>query len=78
VASALAVPVVLFVKNEKFKHGHSVGYLDGQADTIAFLRKHFHVQHTSKRRSEMKDELFTKSGNVYVLETNGVLTIEMN
>ncbi len=76
VTSALAVPVVLFVKNEKYKHGHSVGYLNGQADTMAFLQKHFQVISPSKSTDEMKDVLDTKSGNVYVLEKNGIQTIE--
>lgn len=77
-ASVLASPAVLFVKTAKFNHGRAVGYPDGQCDTVAFLRKHFQVAHLSRRRSEMKAELFTKAGNVHVIETNGVLTIEID
>ncbi|MDD2600839.1 MAG: hypothetical protein PHO37_16725 [Kiritimatiellae bacterium] len=76
-ASALAVPVVLFVKNDTYKHGRGIGYLNGQADAVGFLRKHFQVTNPSKSINEMKDVLFTKAGNVYVLDTNGILTIEI-
>lgn len=76
-ASALAAPVALFVKNDKYKHGRDVGYLNGQAESFAFLRKHFQVTHPSKSISEMRDVLSSKAGNVYVLDVNGVLTIEI-
>ncbi|MDF3129784.1 hypothetical protein P0Y35_11305 [Kiritimatiellaeota bacterium B1221] len=76
-ASALAVPVVLFVKNDKYKYGRNIGYLNGQAETFVFLRKHFQVTHPSKSISEMEDVLSTKAGNVYVLDVNGTLTIEI-
>jgi len=77
-AGALSASVVILVKNEKYKHGHGVGYLDGQAETIAFLRKHFKVDHISRRTTEMKDVLSTKAGNVFVVETNVVVTIEVD
>lgn len=77
-ASALGVPALLFVKNEKYKHGHDVGYLNGQSDVVAFLQKHFKVQNPSLPRDQWDDVLWTKAGNVYILNLDGKLTIETN
>lgn len=73
--SSLAIPIVMFVAKDKYKHGYGVGQLDGQAHVMQFLQKHFQ-RSPHGAPSDPKDELCLKSGNVFVIEKLNNLTIE--
>ena len=76
-ASAWSLPMVAIMQN-KFRHDYGNGHLNGQADVINFLNKHFWVKSTSQPREEWEDVFSTKAGNVIILKVEEKLTVETN
>ena len=72
-ASVLAIPCIRFAMQEKYKHGHGIGMLDGEVEVIGFLNKHFEVRYPPK---QYKDSLIRKPGGVFVVQSGDGLTIQ--
>ena len=71
-ASALFVPLTMYVRNNQKKIGRYHGEIFGKLDTLKFLNTHFHQDSDPQ---EIIDFYPIKDGVIYVVEIDGVKTI---
>ena len=74
-AALLAIPVLKFAMRDKYEFGQKNGWLSGSHEVHKFIQKHFLTQRPPETFS---DSLIQKSGGIYIVEKDGVKTIEAN
>jgi hypothetical protein len=72
-SSAIFIPFTIFVRNNQKKMGRYHGEIIGKLDTLKFLNSYFHK---GSDPPEIIDSYPVKDGVIYVVETNGVKTIQ--
>lgn len=72
-SSAVFIPLTVSVRNNQKKMGRYHGEIFGKIDTLKFLDIHFHKDADPL---EIIDSYQIKDGVIYVVETDGVKTIQ--